>query len=134
MATQTAPPAAVAASNSFIVQNPAALRAALAPLGCEVIAVPGAPGRVRLAFAGPWPSERHDETRGKPAPVDFPALIAGQLAVGEVVVLKEAGASSARYLAGAAIAFNAKGATVSVDLDEIYSLARALGPRVADDV
>jgi hypothetical protein len=125
------PAATIAASNTFAVRDPDALRAALSALNIEVLDAAHAPGRVRLVLPDGWSCQRHGVVER--ASVDLPALIGAHLADGQVVVLKETG-TSGRYLAGSAIAFNAHGATVSVDLDEIFGDARALGPRIADDV
>jgi hypothetical protein len=102
-----------------------------------VLAPSGEPGRVYVyseSDHGTWPSERYDAEADDYVSLDIQAQIAPYLAGGQVVVLKEAGAEKARYVGGVAVAFNAAGATVSVDLDEIYHRAKHLGSELAQDV
>ncbi len=130
---------AKAASNTFVVNDVAALTSALADLSIRVMPALGAddPSRVYLVADtdhGVWPSEYFDEETNEDVEVDLLALIATHLADREVAVLKEAGAESARYVGATALAVNANGQTANVDLDEIYQRADALGPHLACDV
>lgn len=130
---------AKAASNTFRVRDARALRRALT--GIAIIVYPatsdGDPNHVYLVSdddKGCWPSERLDEDSGEGVEVDLLTLISRHLEPGEVAVLKEAGSEKACYIGGRAIAVNDRGETATVDLDEIYDRATALGGRVARDI
>jgi hypothetical protein len=56
---------------------------------------------------------------------DFAQELAEHLAKDSVAVIMEAGAEKLRYIAGTAIAVNAKGETILLSLDDIYALAAA---------
>lgn len=62
--------------------------------------------------------------------VDYVELVAPHLADGEVCIMAEVGTEKYRYLVGWAVAFNNKGVQVSVDLENIYTLAQGLGKNV----
>jgi hypothetical protein len=115
--------AAAAASNTFRVRDPAALRALLEPHGVRVTLT--ARRRVRLALENGLPFESRDPHSGRQITLDLPALIASQLEAGEIVVLKEI-RTTARDVGGTALAFDHRGATVTVDLEEITFLAAEL--------
>jgi hypothetical protein len=129
---------AKAASNTFVVMDEDAFHAAMATVELVSARAPsGEPGRVYVyseSDHGTWPAERYDPATDDYVSLDIPALIAPHLADGQVVVLKEAGAEKARYVGGVAVAFNAAGETVTVDLDEIYMRAKHLGMELAQDV
>jgi hypothetical protein len=42
----------------------------------------------------------------------------------------ESGAEKLRYIAGYAVAYNSKGETVSLNLDDIYDKAKSLGTNI----
>lgn len=115
--------AARAASNTFRVRDPAAIRALLAPHGVHVTVNAGR--RVRLTFETGLPFESLDPHTGRQITLDLPGLIASQLDTGEIVVLKEIRTSTGD-LGGTALAFDQRGATVTVDLEEITLLATEL--------
>ncbi len=129
---------AKAASNTFVVKDEEEFHRAMAQVDLVSARAPsGEPGRVYIyseSDHGTWPSERYDAMTDDHVPLDIPELIARHLPDGQVVVLKEAGAEKAQYIGGLAIAFNAAGETVTVDLDEIYDRAAHLGSEVARDV
>jgi len=120
---QTTALAAVAASNSFRVRDPAALRAALEPHGALVTTC--GTSRVRVSFPAGLPAPNPSLDSGEVSLVDVPALIAAQLEPGEIAVLKEIRAADGE-IGATALAFDSSGATVTVDLEEIEALAREL--------
>lgn len=128
------------ASNTFVVTAEKAFHAAMAEIENDLISAPassGEPGSVYVyseSDHGTWPSERYDPATDDYVSLDIPALIGPHLAGEEVVVLKEAGAEKTRYVGGVAVAFNAAGETVTVNLDEIYGRANHLGKALAHDV
>lgn len=67
------------------------------------------------------------EAREEDMEIDLPAELAGHLAEGQVAVLEEAGAEKLRYLSAHAVAVNAKGETIHLDLSDIYDRAKAAG-------
>jgi hypothetical protein len=115
--------AAAAASNTFRVRDPAAIRALLEPHGVHVTVKSGR--RVRLTFEAGLPFESRDPHSGKEITLDLPGLIASQLQAGEIVVLKEI-RTTPGDLGGTAIAFDQQGATATVDLEEVTWLAAEL--------
>jgi hypothetical protein len=128
-----------AASNTFHVRDEQALRDALK--GLSIVVYPAAadsdPNHVYLVSEhekGEWAKERYDETKREDVEVDLLALIAEHLEPGEVAVFKHAGADKARYIGARASAVNDRGETKTVDLDEIYGHAKALGGQVAIDI
>ncbi len=58
----------------------------------------------------------------------FVERLAALLADGEVLVTTEAGHEAARYASGCALAINNTGESRSVNLNQIYALARELAP------
>lgn len=112
-----------AASNSFRVRDPQALREQLEPHGIAVTSLTGR--RVRLTFPDGLTCPTIDPISGEQTVLDLPSLIAAQLDTGEVVVLKEI-SSGDRDVGGTSIAFNHEGATVTVDLEQITWAATEL--------
>ena len=80
---------------------------------------------------GAWPTFRYTgQDQSESEDLDLPAELAKHLADGEVAVLEEVGNENLRYLSGHALAVNAVGKVVRVDLQQIYKLAKRLGPNV----
>lgn len=77
-----------------------------------------------------WPISVWSDEANDYVEIDLPALLAPHLADGEVAVLLEVGSEAPRYVAGHATAVNHRGRTIHLDLDAIYTAARALGPNV----
>lgn len=73
---------------------------------------------------GAWPSQTFNEETQDYDDVDLVAELATHLAEGEVAVLMQIGAEKLRYLTGWAVAVNHKGETVSLNLSDIYDLAK----------
>lgn len=62
--------------------------------------------------------------------VDLATIIAPHLAGGSVAIFFETGAEKLRYLIGTALAVNAAGETRFISLDQMFNLAKELGPEV----
>jgi hypothetical protein len=77
-----------------------------------------------------WPSFRYDEASDDYVDIDLVNLIAPHLEDGWVCILQEAGAEKLRYLIGHAVAFNNAGEVRTVNIDDIYSLAKQIGEHV----
>lgn len=73
-----------------------------------------------------FPSYLEDVT-GVDHDVDFMSELAMQLADGAVAIVMEIGHERWRYLVGYAVAVNAQGQKVGINLDEIYDRAKVLG-------
>lgn len=78
---------------------------------------------------GPFVDEEEfgDEVGG-----DLSAVLVPLLAPGEVLIYMEAGNEGNRYVAGTALAMNAVGETIGVDLYGIHELAKQLTDRPGD--
>ncbi len=125
-----------ARSNYFSVKNLEAFTAFCARWGLELIqereqADPATP---RVGFLCDSeqgiPTTLYDEDTDTDVEVDFIAELSQQLADGAVAVVMEVGNEKLRYLNGYAIAVNAAGAEVSINLDEIYDRAKVLGAHI----
>lgn len=62
--------------------------------------------------------------------IDWADFFKRNLAEGSVAIVVGAGAERLRYVNGWAIAYNSKGETKSVGIDDIYALAESLGSDV----
>ncbi len=70
-----------------------------------------------------WPSDYMDDDDTL-VEVDFTTELAQHLMDTDIAVLMEAGAEGQRYVAAHAFAVNSDGASVSVNIDEIYAKAK----------
>jgi len=116
---------ASARSNKFRVKNIAALEAAM-PDDIEVHVESIPDNQVCLLVnnsdgAG-WPSMIYDEATDDYLDWDIEDAVMPHLLDGEWCVTKEVGAEKLRYLVGHARAFNNKGDSLFVDLDDIFKL------------
>ena len=121
-----------ARSNYVRVVDPEAFRNEVRRCGCTVVERHDPDRDVTLLAVlsdadngwdfRPWDDEIEDEVEIDPI-VDW----GRHLADGEVMVLQEAGWEGRRYVAGHAAAFNNRGESVTVNLDNIYRLAADLG-------
>lgn len=122
-----------ARSNYFAVKNVEAFTAFCARWGLELIQE-----REQAEQKGPLVGFLCDSEQGIPTTlvnedtgfdddVDFIGELSQQLADGAVAVVMEAGYEKMRYLAGYAVAVNAAGEQVSINLHEIYDRAKGLG-------
>ena len=62
--------------------------------------------------------------------IDWDGIFNKHLVDGSVAIIIGAGAEKLRYISGYAIAFNNKGETKRINLDEIYKLAESLGSEI----
>ncbi len=81
---------------------------------------------------GSWPSEYLNDDTGNIEEFDLVPELARHLRDEDVAVLMEVGHEGARYVAGVALAVNARGEIRRVSLEDIYELAKGLGPQVTE--
>ena len=116
---------ASARTNKFRVKDIAALKAAM-PEGIEVYIESFPENLVCLLVYDPdgsgWPSAIYDETTDDWIDWDVEDAVVPHLLDGEWCVTKEVGAEKLRYLVGRARAFNNKGESHYIDLDDIFKL------------
>ncbi len=114
-----------ARSNYFRVKDPEAFKAAMEPYEVRVLERrhPGSGemyyGLVSETDFGGWQSYDYETEED----IALWKIVSEHLAFGDVAVFVEAGAERARYVTGYAIAFDATGRDVRVDLDDIYAKA-----------
>ena len=116
---------ASARTNKFRVKDIAALEAAM-PEGIEVYIESFPENLVCLLVDDPdgggWPSAIYDETTDDWIDWDVEDAVVPHLLDGEWCVTMEVGAEKLRYLVGHARAFNNKGESHCVNLDDIFKL------------
>lgn len=142
-----------ARTNYFRVRDLEAFRAAAEPFNVSI--EPGGPrdpadSICLLALDGEgWPSptepcDDHDSARGDGECVNcglvhsatntgyesVADMVAAHLIDGDVAVFMEVGAENLRYLTGMAVAVNSRNERVSLNLDDIYELAKPLGTTI----
>jgi diaminopimelate decarboxylase len=78
---------------------------------------------------GGFPFEYQDED-GEYVELDWAEIFKAHLEDGWVAIIMESGAEKLRYIAGYAVAYNSKGETVSLNLDDIYDKAKSLGTNI----
>jgi hypothetical protein len=112
---------AAARSNSFRVKDIEDLRDYMHP-EVEIRVDSEEENRVTLlveAEAG-WPGCVFDEETGDDIDWDVESAVAPHLVDGEWCVIREVGNEKLRYLIGYTLAFNNKGDSFTVNLDDIY--------------
>lgn len=117
-------------SNYFAVKDLEAFKAALKPFELEIVTSDRHEGLVAVLAEtddGGFPSYYVDEDDGDLVDVDIVALITEHLADGHVCVLQSVGAEKLRYLTGWAVAFNNKGESIEVNIDNVITQAEAQG-------
>jgi hypothetical protein len=78
---------------------------------------------------GGFPFEYEDED-GEYVELNWAEIFKAHLEDGWVAIIMESGAEKLRYIAGYAVAYNSKGETVSLNLDDIYDKAKSLGTNI----
>lgn len=76
-----------------------------------------------------WPSTMHDEETDEYDDVDWEKLFKKHLRKGAVAVIQEVGSEKDRYYVGYSWAINSEGKTISLNINDIYTLIdnQALG-------
>lgn len=77
-----------------------------------------------------FPSEKYDPDTFDSIELDWADIFKRHLVDNQVAIIMGAGAEKLRYIIGWAIAFNNKGESKSIDLNDIYDLAKELGSEV----
>jgi len=120
---------ATARSNYFKVKDADAFKAWCLRSSLEVLE--GNENLYAIASADPdgggWPCQRDDEPGNELEEFDLVDELAGHLAGNCVAILMESGAEKLRYVIGVAIAVNAKGESIQIELEDIYDRAAGLG-------
>jgi hypothetical protein len=114
-----------ARTNYFDVKDVVEFMAALEPFEVEVH-VSDEGGLLCLLARGEngdFPTSRFDEESEDYVDVDLPALVAEHLTDDSIAVFQEVGAEKLRYLTGWAVAVNAAGDRVEVNIDDVYAKA-----------
>lgn len=78
-----------------------------------------------------FPFEYEDED-GEYVELDWAEIFKAHLEDGWVAIIMESGAEKLRYIAGYAVAYNSKGETVAINLDQIYEKAKSLGSNITE--
>jgi hypothetical protein len=81
------------------------------------------------ADGGGFPFEFEDED-GDYVELNWAEIFKAHLEDGWVAIIMESGAEKLRYIAGYAVAYNSKGETVSLNLDDIYDKAKTIGTKI----
>lgn len=76
-----------------------------------------------------FPFEYEDED-GEYVELDWAEIFKAHLEDGWVAIIMESGAEKLRYIAGYAVAYNSKGETVDINLDQIYEKAKSIGTHI----
>lgn len=113
-----------ARTNVFTVLDLDLFKQAMKPFDVQVHTNPEGKAYV-VAYDG-WPNTRWNEDENDWDEVDVSDIIAAHLPPGEVCIITEVGNEAMRYLSGWAVAVNAAGDKVEVDLASITDLARSL--------
>lgn len=117
----------LARTNHFVVRDLPAFRAAMDPYEVEIVEDQSRENRVTVLARDGWPTNGYDEETDEDIEVDLLGLISEHLAPGQVTVVTASGHEKMRYMTGWAGAINSEGERVSLDLDDIYNLAKPLG-------
>ncbi|WP_454232459.1 hypothetical protein [Mycolicibacterium fortuitum] len=119
----------VGRSNTFLVKDVAALKKTLEPGEFEVVEYPHRdPNAVMLVVNdcdgnGGWCQWIYPADGDEPEELSVPDVIAEHLQDGQVAVFQHSGAEAKRYVIGHSIAVHSSGQQVTVDINDIYSLA-----------
>jgi hypothetical protein len=109
-----------ARSNYFQVKDLNAFKASLHPFNVQIVEDPRGITLLSKSDSGwDWYNPKTDE------PADEVDLISRHLQKNEVCVLMETGAEKLCFLGGYAVAFDHTGKEVSLNLNQIYDMARA---------
>jgi hypothetical protein len=122
-----------ARSNYFFVKDVDAFKAELdgSGLGIESRKV-GELTQVGL-FASEengFPFEKYDQETYDSTELDWADIFKRHLVENQVAIIMGAGAEKLRYISGWAIAYNNKGESKSINLGDIYDLAKELGSEI----
>jgi hypothetical protein len=124
-----------ARSNYFAVKDEAAFREWADKNSLQIFISENHPGLFAIAPSndgddGGWPSLFFDDETGEDRDFEVTDEIVPHLAEGHVAVLMEIGAEKLRYLTGHATAVSSNGASITINLRDIYEKAAELGGTV----
>lgn len=122
-----------ARSNYFLVKDEDAFKKECEFIGDSEVVTQERDGKTYYAILGSqeygFPVWLRDENEDE-IEIDWTEFFKRHLADDQVAIVMGAGSEKMRYVNGWAIAYNNKGETKSVGLDDIYDLAKTLGSGV----
>lgn len=132
---------ATARSNYFAVKDEKAFREWAEQIGLTILepdhSTKVADGIPRFGItpgdcddSGGWPTSLYNEETDDFDDIDVSDELAPHLCDGEVAILMEVGNEKLRYVSGDAVAVNNKGESKYLNLDDIYKVAKKLGPNI----
>lgn len=122
-----------ARSNYFIVKDVDAFKAELSGSGLAIETRQVDQVTLVAMFADAengFPSEKYDPETYDSTELVWEDIFKRHLVDGQVAVIVGAGAEKLRYVNGWTVAYNNKGESVSINLEEIYDKAKALGANI----
>jgi hypothetical protein len=122
-----------ARSNYFIVKDVDAFTAELKGTGLEISTkdVDGVTLVCLLAdVENGFPQEKYDPETYDSEELDWADIFKRHLVDNQVAVIVGAGAEKLRYVNGWTVAYNNKGESVSINLEDIYEKAKTLGSNI----
>lgn len=113
-------------SNYFQVLDPTAFRSWCAERGLEVIDDEDPVHGTLYGFIADdgIPNDRLDDETDEYVDIDFYAELAAHLVTGWIATVREIGYEKMRYLTGYTVAVDHAGETITLNLDDIYALAK----------
>jgi hypothetical protein len=101
-------------------------------IGVELVSRPDDEGNTLVALIGDgeyWPTYLENED-GEEIEIEWEEIFKTHLADDQVAIIMGSGAEKLRYISGWALAFNNKGESKFISLDNIYDLAKELGSKI----
>jgi hypothetical protein len=122
-----------ARSNYFLVKDIEEFKKVADTIsGVELVSQPDKEGNTLVALIGDgefWPNYLESED-GDELEIEWEEIFKTHLADDQVAIIMGSGAEKLRYISGWAVAFNNKGESKSINLDDIYDLAKELGSKI----
>jgi hypothetical protein len=123
-------------TNYFLVKDAEEFKKDIDALGVgfEVVSRTNANGIVHVALLSEdengFPADTYNEETEDYETISWEEIFGKHLADGSVAIIIEVGSEKLRYLNGYAVAYNNKGESKSIGLEEIYDLAKELGSEI----
>jgi hypothetical protein len=117
-------------SNYFAVKNLEAFKTAIEAFPIELVSKTAEDGETLVALLGDYEGgfawTYYDEDTEDDIEIVWEDIFKEHLADDTVAIFMGTGSEKLRYLSGWAVAYNNKGETVAINLDEIYAKAESL--------
>lgn len=123
-------------TNYFLVKDAEEFKKDIDALGVgfEVVSRTNAQGTVHVALLSEdesgFPADTYNEETEDYETISWEEIFGKHLVDGSVAIIIEVGSEKLRYLNGYAVAYNNKGESKSIGLEEIYDLAKELGSEI----